>query len=194
MMTKRSTTGSSGRSVPDLPVGGTERFGDVQEQFTQTPVTDDSEFVSASTFVGSGGESPFGTGISNMDTDQRPTEGSSAGQGTMDKAREGVDQVKSKMGGMTEGASQGVDTGMNKAASGLDSLASTVRDKSESMGDGQMQSVASMAADKLQSGADLLHNQSADELISEIESFIRRKPAESLLIAAGLGFMLSRAK
>jgi len=46
----------------------------------------------------------------------------------------------------------------------------------------------------LQSGADLLHNQSADELISEIESFIRRKPAESLLIAAGLGFMLSRAK
>lgn len=83
---------------------------------------------------------------------------------------------------------------MNKAASGLDSLASTVRDKSESMGDGQMQSVASMAADKLQSGADLLHNQSADELISEIESFIRRKPAESLLIAAGLGFMLSRAK
>jgi hypothetical protein len=60
------------------------------------------------------------------------------------------------------------------------------------MSDGTMHTVATTAADKLQSSADMLRSKDTDELIDELEALIRRKPVESLLVAAGVGFLLSR--
>lgn len=101
--------------------------------------------------------------------------------------------ISESMSGMTDQAASKADAGMEKAASGLDSLAGTIRDKSQSMGGGQMQSIATTAADKMESGAEMLRHTDSEQLISELEALVRRKPVESMLVAAGIGFLFAKA-
>jgi hypothetical protein len=82
---------------------------------------------------------------------------------------------------------------MDRVAGGLDTVAGTLREKSESMGGGQVASIATTAADKLESGAEMLRSQNTDQLVTELEALVRRKPVESMLVAAGIGFVLSKA-
>jgi ElaB/YqjD/DUF883 family membrane-anchored ribosome-binding protein len=39
----------------------------------------------------------------------------------------------------------------------------------------------------------MLRGRDSEQLISELESLVRSKPVESLLVAAGIGYLLSRA-
>jgi len=98
-----------------------------------------------------------------------------------------------KAGGLVDQAKPAVDTGIDKAASGLQSAAETIRQRGESMGDGQMASVATTAAEKLEAGANMLSGTDTDALVVELENMVRRKPVESLLVAAGIGFLLAKA-
>lgn len=113
--------------------------------------------------------------------------------GTMDKAKEAMSSVQQKASEIGDQATTKADAGMEKAAGGLDSLASTLRDKGQSMGEGQVGNMATMAADKLESGAELLRSKDTDQLVSELEALIRKRPVESLLVAVGAGYLLSRA-
>jgi len=128
----------------------------------------------------------------------------SAGTSTMDQAKDTVQSVQEKTDKVIESASskaselgdratQQSDAGMEKAASGMDSLAGTLRDRGQSMGEGQLQSAAMTAADKLQSGAEMLRQTDTEELIAQLENMIRQKPVESLIIAAAAGYLFSRA-
>jgi hypothetical protein len=121
--------------------------------------------------------------------------GSSSGMtGKMDKAKEalsGVTEKASELGGQ---ATSKADVGMEKAAGGLDSLASKVRDRGESMGEGQVASLATAAADKMHTGAEMIRGTDADQLLTDLEELIRRRPIESLLVAAGIGYLISRAR
>lgn len=103
------------------------------------------------------------------------------------------DQVSSKASTIADQATTKADAGMEKAAGGLETLAGTLREKSESMGGGQVQSIATTAANKLESGAEMLRQKDTDQLVSELEALVRRKPVESLLVAAGVGFLFSKA-
>lgn len=103
------------------------------------------------------------------------------------------DQVSSKASTIADQATTKADAGMEKAAGGLETLAGTLREKSGSMGGGQVQSIATTAADKLESGAEMLRQKDTDQLVSELEALVRRKPVESLLVAAGVGFLFSKA-
>jgi len=93
----------------------------------------------------------------------------------------------------SEKVTAGVDTGMSKAAEGLDRVVETVRGKTEGMGDNQVTSVVNMAADRIETGAEALRSVKSDELVTNLESMIREKPLESMLVALGIGFVLSRA-
>jgi predicted nucleotidyltransferase len=44
----------------------------------------------------------------------------------------------------------------------------------------------------LESTGSYLREKDTDQLMSDIEALIRRKPVESLLVAAGAGFVLSK--
>jgi hypothetical protein len=90
-------------------------------------------------------------------------------------------------------ASIKIDAGMGKAAEGLGSLAQTLRDRSDSMPGGQVQAIAQSAADKIETGAELLRQKDTGELVADLEQLVRNRPVESLLVAAGVGFLLSRA-
>jgi ElaB/YqjD/DUF883 family membrane-anchored ribosome-binding protein len=102
------------------------------------------------------------------------------------RAAEGASMVKDK-------ATTGTDTVLEKAAGGLESLSSAVKSRSESMGEGQMQSVAGSAAGTLAQGAEMLRGRDSEQLLSDLEELVRSKPLESLLVAAGVGYLLSRA-
>jgi ElaB/YqjD/DUF883 family membrane-anchored ribosome-binding protein len=110
-----------------------------------------------------------------------------------DKASEIGNRASDKASDLASQASDKADIGMSKAAQGLDTLASTLREKSETMSDGSMHTIAATAASKLETGADVLRSKDTDELMTELESMIRRKPVESLLVAAGVGFLLARS-
>jgi len=122
----------------------------------------------------------------------RQTTGDFASQAS-DKASEIGNRASDKASNLANQASDKADIGMSKAAHGLDTLASTLREKSETMGDGGMHTIAATAASKLESGADVLRSKNTDELMTDLESMIRRKPVESLLVAAGVGFLLARS-
>jgi ElaB/YqjD/DUF883 family membrane-anchored ribosome-binding protein len=124
--------------------------------------------------------------------------GATEGQGSMgqatEKAKDVVTDVQHKAGELGNQATAKADAGMQKAAGGLDSLASTLREKSETMGGGQAQSLAATAAEKIEAGAEKLRSTDTDQMVSELESLVRRRPVESLLVAAGIGYLLSRAR
>ena len=113
--------------------------------------------------------------------------------GAAEQAKEAVGDVQQKAGELGDQASALADAGMQKAAGGLDSLASTIRERGESMGGGQAQSVASTAAEKLEAGAEMLRSTDTDQLVADLEALVRRRPVESLLVAAGVGYLMSRA-
>ena len=134
------------------------------------------------------------------------------GSGTVDKAKDTVNKAKDTIvGGVQQKASavsgqasakasqlgdqatQKADMSKDKAAGGLDSLAHTLRDKSQTMGDGQVGSMATKAADKLEFGAEKLRSKDTDQLLTDLEALIRKRPLGSVAVAAALGFMFARA-
>ena len=118
-----------------------------------------------------------------------------AGQ-AQEKATQAVDTAKEKAGQVAGQASDKVDTGIDKAASGLSSLAGTLRERGEGMGDGgaggAVGTVATTAAERLDAASQYLQNKDTDQLMTDLEELVRRKPAQSLMAAAGVGFLLSK--
>jgi hypothetical protein len=139
----------------------------------------------------------FGVGSSTV------TEGSGQGGqgmgGAVDQAKEmagqAVDTARDKAGQVTEQATAKTDVGIEKAAGGLDRAADVLRERAggTGAGGGAMQSAATMAADRLDSAAQYLQGKDTDQLVAELEALVRRRPMESLLVAAGVGFVLSKA-
>jgi cell division septum initiation protein DivIVA len=127
-----------------------------------------------------------------------------SGSSTKQKASNAVDTAEQKASKVADKASQtadqvidqatsATDTGMDKAAGGMDKLAGEIRHQGQSMGSGTMQSAATSVADALESGAQFLRDKDTDELMTDLEGVIRRKPVESMLVAAGVGFFLAKA-
>ena len=125
-----------------------------------------------------------------------PDAGAGSGSESMQtQVREQADKVIStttrKAGSLADQATSSMDAGIEKASGGLDTLAGAIRDKSPSLGGAQ--SMANTAADKIEAQAEMLRGQSADQMISDLEALVRRRPVESMLVAAGAGFILSKA-
>ena len=117
-----------------------------------------------------------------------------AGQ-AQDKASHAVDTGKQKAGQVAEQASAKADAGIEKAAGGLDRAADMLREKGQSMGGegGTMQAAATKTAEQLDKAAQFLEGKDTDQLMAELEALVRRRPTESLLVAAGVGFLLAKA-
>jgi ElaB/YqjD/DUF883 family membrane-anchored ribosome-binding protein len=185
---QRTTTGSRDPNW----TGSADRPEGIEPRGSSTTGTGGESFGSTTDWgAGNGSSSMTGTG-SDSDTE------SGSGSGSMqDQVREQADKVIStatqKVSGIAGQASSSADAGIEKAAGGLGTLAGTIRDKSQSLGNEQIGSIATAAADRLESGAELLRGQNTDQLMSELEALVRRKPVESMLVAAGIGFVLSKA-
>jgi ElaB/YqjD/DUF883 family membrane-anchored ribosome-binding protein len=80
---------------------------------------------------------------------------------------------------------------MDKAAESVGQAADMLRDRGEA-GSGTMATAATTAADTLDSASSYLREKGTEDILQDLESLIRRKPVESLVVAAGAGFVLSK--
>jgi ElaB/YqjD/DUF883 family membrane-anchored ribosome-binding protein len=108
-----------------------------------------------------------------------------------DKATDVSDQAKEKVADVSSQAHAKADEGMNKAAEGVTQAADMLRQRGEQTG-GSVGSAATTVADKLDTAGSYLQEKDTDQLLQDLEALIRRKPVESLLVAAGAGFVLSK--
>ena len=149
--------------------------------------------AASSTGTGTVGSSGATGSVSTADLLSQSEPGSGSAN-KMDKAKDALSGVSEKATGIGSQATTKADAGMEKAAGGLDSLASKVRERGDSMGEGQVASIAAAAADRMSSGAEMLRGKDTGELVTDLQGLIRRRPVESLLVAAGVGYLISRAK
>lgn len=107
------------------------------------------------------------------------------------KANQVTSQAKSKAGQVGSKAESKADEGMDKAASQLDTAADKLREQGESKG-GKAATAATTVADKLDGASGYLREKDSDQILTDLEDLVRRKPVESLVAAAGIGLLLSR--
>jgi ElaB/YqjD/DUF883 family membrane-anchored ribosome-binding protein len=112
-------------------------------------------------------------------------------QDAADTAKDKGQEAMQRAGEMGSKAQHKADEGMERAASGLGQAAEKLREQGQQRG-GTMASTASMTADKLDSASQYLRDKDTDQLMTDLEALVRRKPVESLLAAAGIGFVLSK--
>ena len=107
-----------------------------------------------------------------------------------DKASEISDQVSSKASDLKNQATDRTDEGLDQASDGLGQAADKLREQAE--GDGPVPAQAAMVADKLDQAAGYLQGKDTNEIISDLEEFVRSKPLESVLGAVAIGFVLAK--
>lgn len=126
----------------------------------------------------------------------------STAQDKVDEVRQKADQaaqqakgkseeVKAKADQAMHQAQSRADEGMDKAAQGMGQAADMLRSRGQ-QGSGTMANAATTAADTLDNASSYLREKGTEDILQDIESLIRRKPVESLLVAAGAGYVLSK--
>lgn len=107
-------------------------------------------------------------------------------------AQSRMEDGKQKAGEVAGKAQDRTDQGMDKAADAMDRGADMLRDRGNQQG-GTMGDVAGTAADAMESAGSYLHDTNTGEMMDQVEAYIRKNPTQSLLIAAGVGFVLAKA-
>lgn len=119
---------------------------------------------------------------------------SDAAQNVKDKVTDAASTAKQKVSDAGRQASDKIDEKRGPAADALESAASTIHEKAESLPGGEtVKSVAHSAADKLQSTAGYIRETDVRAMLSDVEDLVKRNPGPSLLIAAAIGFLIGRA-
>jgi ElaB/YqjD/DUF883 family membrane-anchored ribosome-binding protein len=175
-------------SGSDFDTTNTSDFdGTSTSDFTSTSIGDTAGTSIDDTFGTSGGNSGDSGSTGSSAADMASTAKDKAQQVTSEVGSK-AQQVTGEMGNKVQGTA---DQGMDKAASGLGQAAEMLRSQGEQRS-GAVGSAATRTADTLENASQYLRQANTDQAMTDLESLIRRKPTESLLVAAGLGYLLSR--
>lgn len=104
----------------------------------------------------------------------------------------GSEQDQDQSGGIAQQAGQKAEVGMQKSAEGLKKAAEKARSVSEERS-GPVGTIGVQTADVLEKGAGYLEQGDTGQLIEDLEALVRRRPVEAMLVAAGMGFIVSKA-
>jgi ElaB/YqjD/DUF883 family membrane-anchored ribosome-binding protein len=96
--------------------------------------------------------------------------------------------LKAKVQDVGTKAARGADRARVSAASGLDTLSSTLHKRGDNVA-----SAAHHAADAMHSGAEYLRANDVETMMSDLMDVVRRNPGLALLGAAAVGLILGRA-
>jgi ElaB/YqjD/DUF883 family membrane-anchored ribosome-binding protein len=119
---------------------------------------------------------------------------SDTAQNVKEKVTDAARKTKEKASDLGRQASEQVDAKRGPAAEGLESAASALHEKAETLPGGDtVRSVAHSTADKLESTAGYIRQHDVKAMMSDVEELVRRNPGPSLLIAATIGFFIGRA-
>jgi len=159
--------------------------------------SDANEFSGSSTQP-SGTQSNF----AEMDT-------ASQAQGFRDRAKNALGSAGDRLADVGSNAREKVGTAKDKLASALESGAEKLRERGTGGGatlagatttgstaietDGKVAQVSDRVAGGMQATADWLREADLDSLKTSIEQQVKEHPGRTLLIAAGLGYLIGRA-
>jgi ElaB/YqjD/DUF883 family membrane-anchored ribosome-binding protein len=125
----------------------------------------------------------------NTATAGSPLEGVSATSTT--QAGDATQKGQQALSTAREKASEMTSQATAKASEGIDKATEMLRERGEQTG-GTVGTAATTAANTLESASSYVRSKDRDQMMQDIEAFIREKPVESILIAAGAGFILSK--
>jgi hypothetical protein len=91
-------------------------------------------------------------------------------------------------------AAERVNETRSSAASGLESAASTIRERAEQLPGGEkVTEIARSTADKLSATANYMRTHEVTDVVAGVKRIIRRNPGQAFLAAAVVGFLAGRA-
>jgi len=126
-----------------------------------------------------------------MQTPSSPTGNSSSS--TLGATDSTASQVKAGAAGIGRAAADKIDANRSSAASGLDSAASAIHEKADSLPGGEsIQGAAHTAADALSSTAEYVRENDVKSMLADVQRIVRNNPGPALLTAAVLGFLVAR--
>ena len=95
---------------------------------------------------------------------------------------------------MGQAAAGKIDETRPAAADGLESAASSLHQKADSLPGGDtVRSAAHKAADALSSTADYVREKDVRGMLNDVQQIVKNNPGASLLTAAVLGFLVARS-
>jgi ElaB/YqjD/DUF883 family membrane-anchored ribosome-binding protein len=205
--TRAMTTGGSGTSGSAYDRSGGTVTGTTGTSGTSTPGMAGATGDATTTY------SPHGAGSGALDETQvsGSTGGTTSGSMT-DKASEMAGTAKDKAADMAgtakdkaseltgaareklSGTTETIDAQRDTVAGGLDSVATQLRDRAETIPGGEKTTqLAQTAADKIETASGYLRETEVSDMMTDVEGFVRSHPTESLVIALAAGFLLGRA-
>lgn len=171
---------------------------------------DANEFSgSASTSQQSGASAASSTGGSDTGFDFAGTSGSSEKHGIRDRAKNAIGTAGEKLVDVGSTVREKAGTAKDKLADALESGAERLRDRAQTGGatlagatadgstsiqaDGRIAQVSDKLAGGMDATAEWLRDADLDGLKSGLERQVKEHPGRTLLIAAGLGYLIGRA-
>jgi len=105
-----------------------------------------------------------------------------------------ADQLTGTVGEKGDLAKQAANEKSTQAGEKLTELAGSLRDKTQTLDpDHPVANAATKAAGALEQTGTYLQQHTPDDWVGDLKQLIARKPVESVLVAAGLGYMAARA-
>jgi ElaB/YqjD/DUF883 family membrane-anchored ribosome-binding protein len=125
--------------------------------------------------------------------DLTKTRATPAASGVSDTISNAASTAQRRASELGRTAASTVDENRDAAASGLQSAASTLHEKADSLPGGEkVTTLAHSAADTLSSTADYVREHDVNSMMSDLERLVKNNPGPSLLAAAVIGFLVGR--
>jgi hypothetical protein len=102
-------------------------------------------------------------------------------------------KARAAAAGVGQAAADKIDAGRSTAAGGIDSAASALHSKADSLPGGEsVKSAAHTTADALSSTADYIRENDVKSMLTDVQKIVKNNPGPALLTAAVLGFLVAR--
>jgi ElaB/YqjD/DUF883 family membrane-anchored ribosome-binding protein len=103
-------------------------------------------------------------------------------------------QAKEKISGMGRTAADKIDDNRDTVAGGLETAASSLHEKADSIPGGEkVTRIAHTAADKLSTTADYVRQHDVNSMMADVQELVKKNPGPALLVAAAAGYLVARA-
>jgi ElaB/YqjD/DUF883 family membrane-anchored ribosome-binding protein len=136
---------------------------------------------------------PQGQSPASSTFSESSQQGEQDSDGMKERAGQAADQARQKVGDAASSATHMVDERREQASGVMDTAADQIRERGESLPGGERTTeMASMAADKVESTSAYIRDHDVEDMMSDLETLVRKHPTQSLVVAAAAGFLVGR--
>lgn len=108
-----------------------------------------------------------------------------------ERTREVASNVRSRASEIGSRVAERTDAVMSAAGERIENLGHTLRDRAD--GEGRVGKVLGRTAQVLEHGGQYLQESTPNDMRVDLEDTMRRRPIATLLVGAGIGFLIARA-